>query len=158
MRVWAALYSSASPSPARSSSSALNPPTVPRPCTGGGGKTAMNASWIPANLRFSESAIVSPYSALDFRSSNGASGKKTMPAFGALTNPLMERPGNCTAPATPGCFMPMSDIRLMTDSVRSSVAASGSCAKATRYCLSCVGTKPVGTCRNSNTASAMSPA
>ena len=40
---------------------------------------------------------------------------------------------------------PMSDMRRMTASVRSSEAASGNWAKATRYCLSCVGTKPVGT-------------
>ena len=41
-------------------------------------------------------------------------------------------------------------MRLITDSVRSSVAASGSCAKATRYCLSCAGTKPVGVCAKPN--------
>ena len=39
----------------------------------------------------------------------------------------------------------MSDIWRMTASVRSSVAPSGNCAKLTRYCLSCVGTKPGGT-------------
>ena len=37
-------------------------------------------------------------------------------------------------------------------------AASGSCAKAIRYCLSCVGTKPVGTLAKPPIASATSPA
>src|SRR5437867_3361165 len=68
-----------------------------------------------------------------------------MPALGATLNPLMLNPGNATASCTPGCFRPISDMRRITASVRSSDAASGSWAKATRYCLSWVGTKPVGT-------------
>ena len=47
-----------------------------------------------------------PYSSLPVRSSNGLSVKKTMPALGALTKPLIERPGNCTAFSTPGCLQP----------------------------------------------------
>src|SRR4026207_1978752 len=82
-----------------------------------------------------------PYSSLPCRSSNGLRGKKMMPALGALTNPLIERPGNCTALWTPGCLLPISAICRMTRSVRSSVAASGSRAKATRYCLSWGGTE-----------------
>ena len=150
--------SSASPSPARSSSSSLKPPTVPSPCTGGGGNTATNASWMDANFWFSAPAMLSPYSAFDRRSSNGLSGKKTIPALGELTNPLIERPGNCTAFATPGCCNPMSDIRLSTASVRSSAAPSGSCANATRYCLSWVGTKPAGTFTKPTAVSTSSPA
>src|SRR2546430_11636887 len=37
-------------------------------------------------------------------------------------------------------------------------AASGSCANATRYCLSCVGTNPVGTLLKLQPVSAISPA
>ena len=37
----------------------------------------------------------------------------------------MLNPGNATAASTPGCFKPMSDIRRMTASVRSSDAAVG---------------------------------
>ncbi|MOA05677.1 hypothetical protein D3C78_1252870 [compost metagenome] len=67
-----------------------------------------------------------------------------MPLFGLLVKPLMDRPGKATVFSTPGCLEAISDMRLITASVRSRVAASGSCAKATRYCLSCCGTKPVG--------------
>ena len=83
--------------------------------------------------------------------------KKTMPEFGATLNPLMLSPGNATAASTPGCFMPMSDMRRMTSSVRSSDEASGSWASATRYCLSCVGTKPVGTLSKLQPVSSTSP-
>src|SRR5688572_12790687 len=68
-----------------------------------------------------------------------------MPEFGLTVKPLIERPGNAMASATPGCSSASVDMRRMTASVRSSEAASGSCAKATRYCLSWVGTKPAGT-------------
>jgi hypothetical protein len=84
----------------------------------------------------------------DVRSENGFSVTHTMPAEALLMKPLMERPGNATAFSTPGSFSAMSDIRRMTVSVRSSVAPSGSCAKLTRYCLSCMGTKPGGTSWN----------
>ena len=33
-----------------------------------------------------------------------------MPAFGALTKPLIDRPGNATEFATPGCFSAIADI------------------------------------------------
>ena len=46
----------------------------------------------------------------DLRSSNGVSAKKMMPAFDALAKPLIDSPGNCTAPATPGCLRPISAI------------------------------------------------
>ena len=55
-----------------------------------------------------------------------------MPVFEALTKLLTDRPGNATELATPGCFSAIADISRITASVRSSVAASGSCAKATR--------------------------
>eukprot|EP00659_Diplonema_papillatum_P012696 gene12696-biopygen12749 len=67
-----------------------------------------------------------------------------MPLFGLLVKPLIDKPGKAIALSTPGCFMAMSDMRLITSSVRSRLAASGNCAKATRYCLSWAGTKPVG--------------
>ncbi len=78
------------------------------------------------------------------RSSNGFSGVNTMPLFGLLVKPLIDRPGKATESATPGCARAISDICLITASVRSRLAASGNWAKATRYCLSCCGTKPVG--------------
>ena len=71
--------------------------------------------------------------------------EEMVPEFGLTVNPLIERPGNATDASTPGCLRAISDIFRITASVRSSDAASGSCAKATRYCLSWVGTKPVGT-------------
>ena len=113
---------------------------------------------MPENLALSAPAMFRPYSPFPWRWSNGLSVKKTMPAFGAFTKPLMERPGNWTAFSTPGCLRPMSAISRMTRSVRSSVAASGSCANATRYCLSCVGTKPCGTFENPKTVRATNPA
>ncbi len=92
------------------------------------------------------------------RSSNGFSVKNTMPAFGAFVNPLIDRPGNATELCTPSVFRPMSLMRRITSSVRSSDAASGSCAKPTRYCLSCDGTKPFGTERNAKNAATISSA
>ncbi|MCY1180317.1 hypothetical protein D9M73_207510 [compost metagenome] len=67
-----------------------------------------------------------------------------MPLFGLLVKPLIDSPGNATESATPGCLRAISLIFLITASVRSRLAASGNCAKATRYCLSWAGTKPVG--------------
>ena len=81
-----------------------------------------------------------------------------MPALGATLKPLMLSPGNATAASTPGCFRPMSDIRRITASVRSKDEPSGNCAKATRYCLSCVGTNPVGTRLKLQPVNATSPA
>ena len=82
------------------------------------------------------------------RSSKGLSVANTMPEFELLVKPLIDRPGNATACSTPGCFSAMSPMRRITSSVRSSVAPSGSCAKPIRYCLSCAGTKPLGTALN----------
>ncbi len=72
------------------------------------------------------------------------SATKTMPLLGLLVKPLIDSPGKATVFSTPGCLPAISDMRLITSSVRSRVAASGNWAKATRYCLSCCGTKPVG--------------
>src|SRR5215468_4568957 len=80
-----------------------------------------------------------------------------MPVFGELTNPLIDSPGNATELRTPGFFNAMSDIFRITASVRSSVAPSGSCANATRYSLSCVGTNPGGTRENPARVRAISP-
>ena len=73
------------------------------PSTGGGGKTATNASWIPPNCWFSAPAMAPADSAPRFRSSNVLSVTNTMPPFDAFTNPLMDRPVNATASSTPGC-------------------------------------------------------
>ena len=71
-------------------------------------------------------------SGLRARSSDGLSVTNAMPVFGALTNPLIESPGNATEFATPGCASASDDIWRITRSVRSRVAPSGSCANATR--------------------------
>lgn len=102
--------------------------------------------------------MAGPDSALVLRSSKGLSVTNTMPLLGELVNPLIESPGNSTASVTPGCLSAISVIRRMTASVRSSEAASGSWAKATRYCLSCVGTKPVGILLKRPPVAARSPA
>ena len=81
-----------------------------------------------------------------------------MPWFGALTNPFTESPVNCTACATAGCASAIVVILRSTESVRSSDAASGSWAIATRYCLSCGGMNPSGTVRNISTVSDQQPA
>ncbi|MNR36942.1 hypothetical protein D3C85_1549210 [compost metagenome] len=78
------------------------------------------------------------------RSSKGLSGMNIRPALALLTKPLMDSPLKLTVLATPGCFRAISDIFRMTASVRSRLAPSGNWAKATRYCLSCCGMKPVG--------------
>jgi hypothetical protein len=93
---------------------------------------ATNASCTPANFALSDWTIAPAGRCSRTRSSAGLSVTKTMPAFDALTKPLMERPGKATALATPGSFRAMADIFRITSSVRSSEAASGSWAKATR--------------------------
>src|SRR6266404_6501665 len=98
-----------------------------------------------ANFWFSAAAMAGPLRSRELRSSNGVKQKKTMPALGATLKPLMLNPGKATALCTPGCLRPISVMRRITASERSREAASGSWAKATRYCLSWVGTKPVGT-------------
>ena len=75
---------------------------APSPITGGGGNTAMKASWIVPNFWFSEFAIAIPDSSSSLRSLNSSSVKKTIPALGVLTNPLIESPGKATAASTPG--------------------------------------------------------
>ena len=92
------------------------------------------------------------------RSSNGVSVTNMMPALGALTKPLIDRPGNCDRVATPGCFS--ADLRHPADHARRcgrARRASGSWAKATRYPLSCVGTKPVGTLREAQAGQGQQP-
>src|ERR1700722_15142896 len=101
--------------------------------------------------------MAGPLKLADPRSSKGFKQKKTIPSFGDTLNPLMLNPGNATALSTPGCFRPMSDILRMTASVGASEEASGNWAKATRYCLSCVGTNPVGTLLKLQPVSATSP-
>ncbi len=140
-----ASYSAWSPRPARSSICSLKPPIVPMPFTGGGGNTAMNASWIPPSCWLIAPAIAPPESSGERRFSNASRPKNTMPALGAFVKPAIDRPGNATASLTPGVFRAMSDMRRSTSSVRSSEAPSGSCANPTRYCLSWPGTKPDGT-------------
>ena len=71
-----------------------------------------------------------------------SSGKKISAALELWVKPLTDMPANSTACATPGCLSPISAMRRVTASVRSREAAGGSCATATRYCLSCAGMKP----------------
>lgn len=110
----------------------------------------MNASLMAPYCWFSWPAMAPPDRLGVLRWSNGLSVTNTMPALGLLVKPLIDRPGKATALSTPGCFRAMSDMRRITSSVRSSEAPSGSCAKLTRYCLSCIGTKPPGTRLNSS--------
>ena len=151
-------YSSLKPRSPRSSICMRKPPIVPRPITGGGGNTAMYASWIEANFWFSAPAIAPAERSALRRSSNGFSVTNTMPELVELVKPLIDRPGKATACSTPGCFSAIAPMRWITSSERSSEAASGSCANATRYCLSWPGTKPVGTCEKPNQVSAIRPA
>ncbi len=130
---------------------------VPKPRTGGGGTARTKASWMPLNFWFNAAAMAGPLPWAERRSSNGFKATKTMPALGATLKPLMLRPGKATADSTPGVLKAMSDILRITASVRSREAASGSCAKATRYCLSWVGAKPVGTLLKPQTVSSRSP-
>ena len=81
-----------------------------------------------------------------------------MPAFGAAVKPLIDRPGKATESLMPGTLVAMSDRRRITSVVRCRLAPSGSCAMPIRYCLSCCGTKPGGTRRNSSTAAPSSTA
>ncbi|MNQ93377.1 hypothetical protein D3C85_1088410 [compost metagenome] len=99
---------------------------------------------MPPNLPFNEAEIAPADRLGSLRSSNGRKPMKAIPAFGLLVKPLIDRPGNATALSKPGSFMAMVLMRRITDSVRSRLAASGNCAKVTRYFLSWVGTKPVG--------------
>ena len=72
-------------------------------------------------------------------------------------NPFTDIPANSTACATPGCLSAISAMRRVTASVRSSDAAGGSCATATRYCLSIAGMNPAGTELKPNQVRRMSP-
>src|SRR6185437_2073861 len=110
------------------------------------------------NFRLSAWTMASPLWSLLLRSSNGLSPMNTVPAFGLLTKPLIESPGKATVDCTPGWLLAIAESRLITACVRSSDAASGSCAYATTYCLSCVGTKPGGTFLKPTSVIAMSPA
>ena len=117
----------------------------------------MNASSMPPNCPLSDPAMAPAERSGVVRSSNGASDTKTMPAFELLVKPLMDRPGKAMLLTAPGCFSAMSPMRLMTASLRSRLAPSGSWAKPTRYCLSWAGTKPPGTAWNSAAATPTSP-
>ena len=110
------------------------------------------------NFWFSAPAIAPADNAAPRRSSNGFRVTKTMPEFVELVKPLIDRPGNATACSTPGCSSAMALMRLITFSEWSSDAASGNWANATRYCLSWLGTKPVGTCEKPNQVSPIRPA
>ena len=72
----------------------------------------------------------------DCLSLKGLSGVNKIPELGLLVKPLIFKPGNATASDTPGCSIAMRDISRITSSVLSKLAALGSCAKATKYCLS----------------------
>ena len=124
--------------------------------TGGGGNTAMYASWMDANFWFSAPAMAPADRPL--RSSKSLSGKNTSAALDCAAKPLADTPANCTELATPGCCLAISPMRFTTSAVRSSDAAGGNCTTPTRYSLSCCGMKPAGVRMKPNTVSAMSPA
>ncbi|MNT07523.1 hypothetical protein D3C72_1422320 [compost metagenome] len=105
----------------------------------------MKASWISPKAWLSCPATAPPLWSARVRSAKGLSVTNTMPALELLVKPLIDRPGKAIASSTFGFFLTISPMRRITLSVRSSVAPSGSCAKPTRYCLSCIGTKPPGT-------------
>ncbi len=92
----------------------------------------MYASWIDASFWFSDAAISQaerPDVVTCLPSfEKSARPANAMPEFGLFTKPLIDRPGNDTACATPGSASMIASIWRMTSSVRSSVAASGSCA------------------------------
>ena len=77
-------------------------------------------------------AMASALMSLPLRSLNGFRLVNTMPAFGALVKPLIDRPGKAIDDSTPGISLAMADIWRITASVRSSEAASGSWAKPIR--------------------------
>src|SRR5687767_2422800 len=91
------------------------------------------------------------------RCSKGFKQTKMTPALGLTLKPAIDKPGNATALSTPGCARAISDMRRMTASDLSSEVASGNCANAIRYCLSCVGTNPVGTLLKLQAVSAINP-
>ncbi len=74
-----------------------------------------------------------------------------MPLFGLLVKPFTDKPGNDTVFATPGTCSAIFSISCTTSWVLSKLAASGNCATATKYCLSCCGIKPPGTASNNLT-------
>jgi len=92
----------------------------------------MYASWIDASLRFSDAAISHAERPDVFTClpsfEKSASPANAMPVFALFTKPLIESPGNDTAWATPGSASMIASICRITASVRSSDAASGSCA------------------------------
>ncbi len=141
----------------RSSICSLNPPVVPRPRIGGGGNTATNPSSMLEKAPFNLPAIAPALSSGDVRSVKSVSGRNTMPLFGLLVKPFTDRPGNAMVFATPSVSSAICCISLTTSTVRSRLAASGSWATATRYCLSCCGMKPPGTALNRPPAKTVNP-
>src|ERR1700733_4431910 len=94
----------------------------------------------------------------ELRREKSSSGKKMSDALELWVKPLTDMPANSTACDIPGCLRAMSEMRRVTASVRSSDAAGGSCATATRYCLSIAGMKPAGTELKPNHVRTMRPA
>ena len=68
----------------------------------------------------------------EVRSLNGSSMTNITAAFGTLTKPLTDSPGNATTLSTPGSSRAIFDICRTTASVRSNEAAFGSWAIPTR--------------------------
>ena len=132
IRIWVCCTRAASPAPLRSSTCILNPPVAPRPGTGGGGNTPRKPSGMLANWACKRPAIAIALRSGVVRSLNGSSMMNMTAAFGTLTKPLIERPGNATTLSTPDSVSAIFDICLTTASVRSSDEAFGSWAIATR--------------------------
>ena len=103
-------------------------------------------------------AMALPESSALLRSSNGLRTTNTIPLFGRVGEAVDRKPGELRPRATRrDASSRYRVMRRITASVRSSEAADGSCANAIRYCLSCDGTKPVGTLLNDNPVNASRP-
>ncbi|MNS87060.1 hypothetical protein D3C72_1209890 [compost metagenome] len=87
---------------------------------------------MPANFACRRPAIAVAVRSGVVRSLNGSSMTNMTAAFGTLTKPLIDSPGNATTLSTPGSASAIFDICLATASVRSSEAELGSWAIATR--------------------------
>ncbi len=82
---------------------------------------------------------------------------KAMPEFALVVKPLIDKPGKAMEATTPGVSLAIWPMRSMTLVVRSMEAPSGNCPKAMRYCLSCCGMKPLGTCLKTTPVSQTRP-
>ena len=119
--------------------------------TGGGGTTRTKASWMEAELCVQRRGDRrAPTARSSVRSAKSSSGKKMSAALELCVKPLTDMPVNCDGVRDAGLLQ-----RDLRDAPRDLLGAlergaGGSCATATRYCLSCAGMKPPGTALKPN--------